>query len=137
MAEAEELVSDAARHATIHVQRLWRRYRPLPEGPPTALLVDIAPRLDLLISAVTGSSHAIRNAQLPARPTLLARFFRRAREPWQQQPLPATDGQRLWRHADSGQQDIENGAEAYRVMALQQALLAQRGTAQALPPASP
>src|SRR5690606_11283479 len=57
--------------------------------------------------------------------------------PWQQQPIPATDGQRLWLPADSGLQDIEHGAEAYRVMALQQALRAQRGTAQALPPASP
>ncbi|WP_313289306.1 nitric oxide reductase activation protein NorD [Stutzerimonas nitrititolerans] len=137
MAEAEELVSDAARHATIHVQRLWRRYRPLPEGPPTVMLVDIAPRLDLLISAVTGSSYPIRIAQPPAWPTLLARFFRRVQAPWQQQPIPATDGQRLWLPADSGLQDIEHGAEAYRVMALQQALRAQRGTAQALPPASP
>jgi len=96
MAEAEELVSDAARHATIHVQRLWRRYRPLPEGPPTVMLVDIASRLDLLISAVTGSSYPIRIAQPPAWPTLLARFFRRVQTPWQQQPIPATDGQRLW-----------------------------------------
>ena len=45
MAEAEELVSDAARHATIFTHRMWRRYRPLPEGPPTALLVDVAQRL--------------------------------------------------------------------------------------------
>ncbi|MFV0456605.1 MAG: nitric oxide reductase activation protein NorD [Pseudomonas sp.] len=137
MAEAEELVSDAARHATIHVQRLWRRYRPLPKGPPTVMLVDIAPRLDLLISAVTGNSYPIRIAQPPALPTLLARFFRRVQAPWQQQPIPATDGQRLWLPADSNLQDIEHGAEAYRVMALQQALRAQRGTAQALPPVSP
>ena len=137
MAEAEELVSDAARHATIHVQRVWRRYRPLPKGPPTAMLADIAPRLDLLISAVTGNSYPIRIAQPPARPTLLARFFRRVQAPWQQQPIPATDGRRLWLPADSGLSNIEQGTEAYRVMALQQALRAQRATAQALPASAP
>lgn len=137
MAEAEELVSDAARHATIYMQRLWRRYRPLPEGPPTARLADIAPRLDLLISAVTGNSYPIRIAQPPATPTLLARCFRRAQPPWQQQPIPATDGQRLWLPADSGLADIERGGEAYRVMALQQALRARRGSAQALPASAP
>lgn len=132
MAEAEELVSDAARHATIYVQKLWRRYRPLPEGPPTALLVDCAPRLDLLITAVTGASYPIRIAQTPARPTLLARAFRRVQAPWQQRPIPATDGQRLWLPADSGLADLQHGNEAYRVMALQQALRARRGTAEAL-----
>ena len=137
MAEAEELVSDAARHATIYAQKLWRRYRPLPKGPPTALLADVAARLDLLITAVTGSSYPIRIAQPPAQPTLLARCFRRVQSPWQQQPIPATDGQRLWLPADSGLADLEHGAETYRVMALQQALRAQRGTAKALPPTSP
>src|SRR5690606_42065183 len=95
MAEAEELVSDAARHATIHVQRLWRRYRPLPGGPPTVMLGDIASRLDLLISAVTGSSHPLVIAQPPARSTLLARFFRRVHAPWPQRPTPHHDCQRL------------------------------------------
>ena len=137
MAEAEELVSDAARHATIYAQKLWRRYRPLPKGPPSALLADVAPRLDLLITAVTGTSYPIRIAQPPALPTLLARVFRRAQSPWQQQPTPATDGQRLWLPADSGLEDLARGSEAYRVMALQQALRAQRGTAQALPPTLP
>lgn len=137
MAEAEELVSDAARHATIYAQKLWRRYRPLPKGPPTAVLADIAPRLDLLITAVTGTSYPIRIAQPPATPTLLARCFRRAQVPWQQQPIPATDGQRLWLPADSGLDDLVLGAEAYRVMALQQALRARRGTAEAVQPALP
>lgn len=137
MAEAEELVSDAARHATIYAQKLWRRYRPPPKGPPTAVLSDVAARLDLLISAVTGTSYPIRVAQPPAQPTLLARAFRRAQSPWQHRPIPATDGLRLWLPADSGLSDLEHGGEAYRVMALQQALRAQRGTAEALPSTSP
>ncbi len=129
MAEAEELVSDAARHATVFAQRLWRRYRPLPKGPPTVVLADVAPRLDLLITAITGTSYPIRIAQPPAHPTFLARLFRRAQHPWQCQPVPATDGQRLWLPADSGIEDVDHGNELYRIMALQQAIRAQRGSA--------
>jgi len=137
MAEAEELVSDAARHATIYARKLWLRYRPPPAAPPTALLVDIAPRLDLLITALTGRSYPIRIAQLPPRPTLLSRLFRRSQFPWLQQPVPATNGQRLWLPADSGIQQIEQGIELYRVMALQQAMRARRGSAESLDPAWP
>ncbi|MCQ4259735.1 nitric oxide reductase activation protein NorD [Stutzerimonas stutzeri] len=129
MAEAEELVSDAARHATVFAQRMWRRYRPLPKGPPTVLLADNAARLDLFITAVTGTSYPIRIAQPPALPTLLARLFGRTQNPWQRRPVPATDGRKLWLPADSGIENIERGAEHYRVLALQQALRAQRGTA--------
>lgn len=132
MAEAEELVSDAARHATVFARTLWRRYRPLPEGPPTATLADIAPRLDLLITATTGASYPIRIAQPPAQPTWLARAFRRVRFPWQCQAIPATDGRYLWLPADSGVVDLARGEELYRVMALQQAIRAQRGSVAAL-----
>ncbi|EZQ18128.1 von Willebrand factor A [Halopseudomonas bauzanensis] len=137
MAEAEELVSDAARHATIYARRLWLRYRPPPDAPPTALLVDIAPRLDLLITALTGRSLPIRIAQLPARPTLLSRLYRRHQAPWLRQPIPATDGQRLWLPADSGIENIAQGNECYRAMALQQAMRAQRGSTALLDPAWP
>ena len=36
------------------------------------LLVDVAPRLGLLIEAVFGTPYRLRTAQTPARPTLLA-----------------------------------------------------------------
>ena len=137
MAEAEELVSDAARHATVFAQKLWRRYRPPPDAPPTAMLIDVAPRLDLLITAVTGNSLTLRIAQLPPRPTLLSRLFRRNPYPWLRQPVPATNGRHLWLPADSGVQDIAQGNEYYRLMALQQALRARRGSAELLDPTWP
>lgn len=128
MAEAEELVSDAARHATVFAQKLWRRYRPLPKGPPTALLADNAARLDLFITAVTGTSYPIRIAQPPALPTLLARLFGRIQSPWQRRAIPATDGRSIWLPPDSAIEDIKRGNEHYRVMALQQAVRAHRGS---------
>lgn len=134
MAEPEDLLSDAARHATIYVRKLWLRYRPPPPGPPTAMLVDIAPRLDLLITALSGSSLQIRAAQRPPHPTMLARFFRRVQSPWLTQPIPATNGQRLWLPVDSTIEDIELGNELYRVMALQQSIRAQRGSAEQVDP---
>lgn len=129
MAEPEDLLSDAARHATIYTKKMWRRYRPLPEGPPTALLADVAPRLDLLITAITGHSYSLRIAQHPAIPTFLSRVFGRTQAPWLQQAVPATNGQHLWLPADSRIENIEQGYELYRVMALQQALRAERGSA--------
>jgi len=129
MAEAEELVSDAARHASVFARRLWRRYRPAPEGPPTAVLADLAARLDLLVTATLGHGYPIRVAQPPARPTLLARCFRRAQHPWLRQPLPATNGRHLWLPADSGLTDLRHGQACYRIMALQQAIRAWRGSA--------
>ena len=137
MAEPEDLLSDAARHATIFVRKMWRQYRPLPEGPPTAMLVDIAPRLDLLITALSGTSRQIRVAQQPPHPTMLARVFRRVQSPWLTRPIPATNGQRLWLPIDTGIQDIERGNQLYRVMALQQTIRAQRGSAELLDPAWP
>jgi nitric oxide reductase NorD protein len=60
---------------------------------------------------------------------VLARLFRRAQHPWQSQAIPATDGKHLWLPADSCIEDIERGHEHYRIMALQQAIRAQRGSA--------
>ncbi|ART80110.1 nitric oxide reductase activation protein NorD [Oceanisphaera avium] len=128
MAEPEDLLSDAARHATIFTRKMWRRYRPLPVGPPTAMLVDVAPRLDLLITAVMGQSYALRLAQHPAHPTFLSRLFGRVQAPWLQNAIPATNGRYIWLPADTNITDIQQGYELYRVMALQQALRAQRGS---------
>lgn len=130
MAEPEDLLSDAARHATIFTRRMWRRYRPLPVGLPTAQLADVAPRLDLLITAITGHSYPLRIAQRPAHPTFLSRVFGRVQSPWLQQPVPATNGSHLWLPADSHIEDLHHGNELYRVMALQQALRAVRGSAE-------
>lgn len=129
MAEAEDVITDVARHATVFARDLWQRHRTTPDLPRTLKLTDVATRLDLLITSVFGSSYSIRNAQPPARPTLLARAFRRAQRPYRQQAIPTTDGHRIWLPPDSGLSDWSSTQERYRVAALQQAMRAKRGSA--------
>ena len=69
MAEAEDVITDVARHATVYAQGLWRRHRPPSTVPAPLRLAEVAQRLDLLIAAVFGRSFALRVAQPPAAPT--------------------------------------------------------------------
>ncbi|MEO5810609.1 MAG: VWA domain-containing protein [Rhodanobacter sp.] len=128
MAEAEDVVLDAARHATIYARALWLRYRPpVPHPPPLALAV-VAPRLDLLISALYDRSVALRIAQTPAPPTFLALLVHRRHGPRHRGALPATDGMSIWLPANLGQMHAELALRYYRALALQQAARAVRGT---------
>lgn len=129
MAEPEELITDAARHATVYAQKLWQRHRTPPDIPQTVALRDVAARLDLLINAIFNTGYPLRPAQLPARATLLAILFRHHRQPRRQRAIPATNGAALWLPPDSGMTDQDPATELYRVMALQQAIRARRGSA--------
>ncbi|MGH8195657.1 MAG: hypothetical protein ACREQ8_14845 [Woeseiaceae bacterium] len=126
MAEAEEVVSDVARHATVFARDLWRRHREREGVTPTLLLADVAVRIDLLVNTVFGASYPIRMAQRPAPTTLLTAVFGRRRGPLQKQAIPATDGVSLWLPADLGIQDPTLALRRYRTMALQQAMRARR-----------
>src|SRR5690606_20934697 len=133
MAEAEELLTDAARHATVFAQNLWRRHR-APQLPATLQLSDVAARLDLLTSAVFGESFPLRSAQSPAPATLLGIVFRHDRKPRTCLALPATDGRSVWLPTELGIADAGLAMQLYRAMALQQVLRARRGSARLLHP---
>src|SRR3546814_20554402 len=75
MAEAEDVITDAARHATIYARDLWLRKRSGTQ-PELLVLAQAAARLDLLINAVFGLSHPLRPAHPPAIPPLLTRLIR-------------------------------------------------------------
>ncbi len=134
MAEAEDVITDAARHATAGVQALWRRHRARSAAPPTPLprLADSLPRLHLLVMAVFGTAYPIRPAQPPARTTLLASLFRRSRQPAGQHAVPATDGACIWLPDDAGTADRALASARWRTSALRQAMRAHRGSAQGL-----
>lgn len=130
MAEAEELISDAARHATAYVQGLWQRHRHAKDSAdPTLRLSDLAARIDLLLRAVFDRDFQLRAAQPPAPTTLLKIVVRHDRKPRLQQEIPATDGRCIWLPRDSGTRDFATAITLYRTMALQNAVRAQRGSA--------
>ena len=132
MAEAEEVLADAARHATVYARDLWRRHRPRREAAPVEL-VDVAARIELLIATVFASAYPIRIAEPPAPPTLLTAVFGRRRGPVRRTPVPATDDTSLWLPANLGIAEPRAALAAYRTMALQQAMRAARGSASVLP----
>ena len=131
MSEPEDLVIDAARHATIFIRDTWRRHYPEDPDEPVAL-ASLARRLDLLLSAACGASLPMRVALPPARPTMLHRFFKPAAYPRHRRALPATNGDAIWLPAHLDTCDPAEASALYRAMALQQAFRARRGTARAI-----
>ena len=129
MAEAEDVITDVARHATVFSRNLWRQHRASAPDRPSTLLTDVAPRLDLLIEAVFGISYRLRTAQAPARPTLLAKTFQPSHFPKARTALPATDGHSIWLPSRTGLADATLAMERFRAMALVQAMRASRGSA--------
>ncbi len=132
MAEAEDVITDVARHATTYVQALWRRQRPSPRPTSTPRawrLADFAQRIDLLLVAVFARGWPLRAAQPPAPDNLLARFAKSRQGPRVRFALPATDGAQIWLPAALGLVNEDLAAETYRLLALQQAMRAQRGGA--------
>lgn len=132
MAEAEDVIVDVARHATEYAHNLWRRHRPKRPGPVTVQLADVAPRIDLLIRSVFGAPYRIRVAQPPVPATFLVQAFGRGDRPRATRAVPGTDGASLWLPADSGLGDAASGLERLRLLGLQQAMRASRGSADLL-----
>ena len=61
MAEAEDVIVDAARHATAFLQAQWRKRSPAPAR--CTALADHVQRLELLLAAAFGAPLKIRPAQ--------------------------------------------------------------------------
>lgn len=138
MAEAEDVITDAARHATMFVRAWWRRRQSSTQGPVPLQLADVTARLDLLASAAFGRGFAVRVAQSPAPPTWLNKVFLRGQAPAQRAALPCTDGHSIWLPASFGPGESEAVAmERYRILMLQQAMRAVRGSALHCPSAGP
>lgn len=127
MAEAEDVITDAARHATVFVQTLWRRHRQRTAAPALAL-ADVAARLALLGSAAFGREFVLRPAQPPAPRTWLDKLLRRNEAPPAAQALPATDGISIW--LPRGYPELADDGAAlarYRLQMLRLAMRAVRG----------
>lgn len=132
MAEAEDVITDVARHATVYTQALWQRHKAKTPSPSVTRLADVAPRLDLLIQAVFGAPYRLRTAQAPARATWLAHTFQRHEFPRARVALPATDGACIWLPPETGLAHAGEAMDRFRTLALVQAQRASRGSAAGL-----
>ncbi|MFT0546098.1 nitric oxide reductase activation protein NorD [Allopusillimonas ginsengisoli] len=132
MAEAEDVLQDAARHATIYARQLWLRRRGDRTEASPIILAEVSPRLDLLITAIFNDSPTLRVASPPAIPTVLTRLFRRHDIRQSPHAVPATNGTHIWLPGNVGTTDMTIALERYRAMALLQAMRLQRGSAQAI-----
>lgn len=141
MAEAEDVVQDVARYATIHIRRVWLRHRGSATAPRPLSLPEVRQRIDLLIHAVYGVSLPVRVAQVPAHPTLLTRLFRRHDVRQSGLAIPATDGRAIWlpmelplpslapdASTEHHARHQQYAAELFRTIALLQASRASRGS---------
>lgn len=126
MAEAEDVLVDAARHATVFARRLWAQRRP-EQRPDVIELAGLAERLAILVQAVFGFHPPLRVSQAPAPHTLLMRVFRNNTLPRHSFAIPATDGSAIWLPR------LLSGAATamrdYRCMTLLQAMRIARGSA--------
>lgn len=139
MAEPEDVLIDAARHAAVAIGRLWRRQQHGRSGTDrvAAWLSDQRPRLGLLITATHGIEASIRVAQPPAPPSLLRRLLQPLPQRLQHaRGLPATDGRHIFLPRRLSDQGGLPAARWYRALALQQAGRLRRGSA-ALPDLPP
>ncbi|MHC8350783.1 nitric oxide reductase activation protein NorD [Pseudomonas sp. RT4P38] len=132
MAEAEDLITDVARHATVYAQALWRRHRAPSDAAKIVTLGDVAQHLDLLIKAVFDTHYSLRVAQPPSPPTFLKKLLLRHEKPCRQSAVPATDGVTIWLPEDLGSNEAPLTLQRYKTLALQQAMRARRGSASAL-----
>ncbi|NVD98010.1 nitric oxide reductase activation protein NorD [Massilia sp. BJB1822] len=132
MAEAEDVITDAAMHAASYMQAHWRRHRAHAEAP-LLTLADVSRRLELLCHSLFGAVFVFRPAQAPLPATVLSRLFQRPQLPSRRAALPATDGSNIWLPPTLPADDAQITLAQYRAMALQQAMRAVRGSAASLP----
>ncbi len=132
MSEPEDVILEGAHHAATVATDLWRRRR---SGKPRVELDEVRRRLDLLLGAVFGDVLPLVVAEPAAPITLLGRWARRIpRHLLDARVFASTDGIhiRLPRSLDSGA-DRDVAVGAYRLLAIQQAARATRGTPRLLP----
>ena len=135
MAEPEGLLVEGARLATIAARDLWWRLAP-PRERTVFPLVRIRQRLELFLGALYVGAPSILPADPPPAPTWLARLAGRApRHLTRQTATAATDGARIWlpRAVESSEGEAR-AVDTYRLLAVEMAARADRGTPRHAPP---
>jgi nitric oxide reductase NorD protein len=92
MAEAEDVIIDAARHASSYAMELWRRNRVRRGEPAGVALADVRQRLELFLEGALQVRVPVRTASAPAPRTLLSRWLEPGKRERGRSAVPATDG---------------------------------------------
>ncbi len=93
MSEPEEVIIDAAWHATVAAQTVWRRYRPARRDVE---LTEVRERIARFVTALYGSAPPIVAANPPAPRSWLYQLVNLpSRRASPRMPLPSTDGARI------------------------------------------
>lgn len=134
MSEPEDVLLDGAHHATLFAQRLWRR-RSGAQEPETLRLADVRGRLELFIRAAFGQALSIGIAEPPMLPSWFSRLGRRIpRHLVERRTLASTDGTRLrLPRTLPAEDEAGGGLTGYRLLAIEGAARAVRGTPRRLP----
>src|SRR5690625_619118 len=130
MADPEDVLIDAGLLASGVISRLWRQQDAERRAATDGWLDDQRARLQLLITAIFERDIPVRVAQPPAPPSFLSRLLRPLPTCLRQSnALPATDGIHIFlpRRLQASQQ--LSPSRWFRLLALQQAARACRGTA--------
>jgi nitric oxide reductase NorD protein len=133
VAEPEDLLAQGALVAGRLARQLWARRAGRPAGRPPELS-DLRRRLELLLAALFPEAPEIAVAEPPARPPFLARLARRS-VPYLTPlvALPSTDGNRIRLPRELEELSAAEVPARYRLLALEQAVRAERGTPAYLP----
>lgn len=130
MSEPEDVILEGAHAATSYVAALWRRHT---AGTPQLELADVRKRLEWLTVALYGDVPPIVAAESRARPSLAARVARRIpRHLLEEAAIPSTDGERIRLPRTIENNNAAASNDFYRLMAIEQAARARRGTADLL-----
>ncbi len=129
MSEPEEVITDAALIATSAARTLWASRR-TPDA--RAALGDVRRRVELFIATLFPGAPMIGAAEPPAPLSLLARLAGYADRAAPPIPLASVDGTRL-RLPPRVDATGERAVALYRLLALEQAARAERGTTSSVP----
>lgn len=136
MLEPDHVITDAMQHAPMYARRLWQSYRKSDSDKSGLALSEVAPRLDLVVTAVFGVSFPLRTAQTPPLP-YHSKANERAEVPHRgphpglhpRHAIPATNDHLIWLPRQILHLDGQGALDQYRVIMLQQAMRAHRGSA--------
>jgi nitric oxide reductase NorD protein len=136
VAEPEDVIAEGALHATRLVREMWARRNAGAPGPPR--LADLRRRLELVAAALFPDAPEIGVADPPAPPSLLARLARRPiAHLLSDRALSSTDGHRIRLPPVLDGIPPAEVPGRYRLLALEQAARAARGTPALLPAHDP